>query len=193
MTKETFREIILEMAKKIKSQVKTVRVRGSLGHLLFGDGPSYQSIIIKVGNELEKALNQFSTACGKKQHYLKDQLIEGKQIDSLFYASDENILEYDENKANAGLDSEKLPATIKKIKKMKEDLERITGKRTIAKIFHTSVFEEDDAPEFKSYYKRYRDGGVEVKFMKEYFQSNNVEIDKEYFYETWRLAGDILR
>lgn len=135
------------------------------------------------------SLNDFSTACGVK--HLSPGMIGGHQVDSLREIKE--TLLYEEQKTNAGLDSEKILATINKILDVKEFLSKSQNLPVIASILHSTVWEESDAPDFKSYYVRYKNVGIEVKTMDKYFCELGVEITKEEFYSIFRKAGEILR
>jgi hypothetical protein len=127
---------------------------------------------------------------GFQIHKLAKTLVEGHQVDTLFVMDE--CLEYEEQKANANLDSEKIKATIKKINEIGKSLRSETKKVVRCSIFHTTVWEEFDAPEYSSAYSRYRKSGIRVKFMSDYFQSIGVEMTKEEFYSIWREGGEIL-
>jgi hypothetical protein len=179
------------MISELKKEKIPTYQPGSINYLLYGARPSNQSINIRIGNRFETLLNDFSQKVGFPPHELASQLIAGHQVDSLFELN-EGTLEYDEQKMNAGLDSEKTTATINKILEVKDDLLKSTGKKVIGAIFHTSVWEKNDAPKYNSYYEKYKKSGVYVKFMSEYFSSRNVEMTKEEYYSMWRNAGDTL-
>lgn len=185
--KHMFHQMILELKNE---EIPTYQL-GSINYLLYGARPSNQSINIRIGNRFETLLNDFSQKVGYPAHELATQFIGGHQVDSLFELN-EGTIEYDEQKMNAGLDSEKINATINKILEVTDSLLKSTGKKVIGSIFHTSVWEKNDAPKYNSYYVKYKKSGVHVKFMSDYFSSRNVEMTKEEYYSMWRNAGDLL-
>lgn len=187
--KQLFENMVLDMAQKIKNECDTKTKCGSSLYLLFGEEISSQAISVRFGNQLEFLLNDFSTACGIK--HLSSGLIDGHQVDSL--REIKSYLHYDEQKTNAGLDSEKIVATINKVLAVKESLQKTQDLPVVASILHSTVWEESDAPDFKSYYVRYKNAGVEVKTMDKYFSELEVEITKDEFYSIFRKAGEILR
>lgn len=188
--KEIFKLMFFAMILKLKDEEITMTKPGSIDYLLHGPRPSTQSVNIKIGNRLEFLLNEFSEKMGFPKHKLGKTLVEGHQVDTLFVMNE--CLEYEEQKTNANLDSEKIKATINKIKKIGESLRSQTKKVVRCSIFHTTIWEEFDAPEYSKAYSRYKKSGIRVKFMSDYFQSLGVEITKEEFYSMWREGGKIL-
>ena len=182
--------MFFEMILELKKEEITMTKPGSIDYLLFGSRPSTQSINIKIGNRFEKLLNEFYRIMGYPPHNLASTLIKGHQVDSLF-EFDKNII-YEEQKTNAGLDSEKFKATTNKINEIREALSEITKKNVETSIFHTSVWEYSDAPTYHSYYKRYRKAGINVKFVSDYFSLIGVDMSKEEYNTMWRDAGKIL-
>lgn len=187
--KVDFEKMVLDMAQKIKNECDTKTKCGSSLYLLFGEELSTQAISVRFGNQLEILLNEFSTACGV--NHLPTGLIDGHQVDSL--REIKSCLHYDEQKTNAGLDSEKIVATINKVLAVKESLMNSQNLPVVASILHSTVWEESDAPDFRTYYIRYKSAGVEVKTMNKYFSELGIEISKEEFYSIFRKAGEILR
>lgn len=188
--KNVFRKMFLEMISNLKNEEITITKPGSINYLLYGPRPSTQSINIKIGNRFQILLNDFSKKMGYPTHKLATTLVEGCQIDTLFVEGE--CFEYEEQKTNVNLDSEKIEATIKKINKIGERLRTDTKKMVRCSIFHTTVWEEEDAPKYSSRYSKYRKAGIRVKFMSDYFKTLGVEITKEEFYSFWKEAGKIL-
>lgn len=190
MTYKIFEKMVLDMAQKIKDECNTKTKCGSSLYLLFGEELSTQAISVRFGNQLETLLNDFSATCGVS-HLSSTSFIDGHQVDSLRNIN--SCLHYEEQKTNAGLDSEKIVATINKVLAIKENLEKTQDLPVVASILHSTVWEESDAPDFKSYYVRYKNAGVEVKTMNKYFSELGVDLTKDDFYSIFRKAGEILR
>lgn len=188
--KQIYAKMVLKMSSDLKKEEMSMTKPGSISYLMKGSQPSEQSLNIKIGNRLETLHNDFSKKMGVKQHPLQKNLIKGHQIDTLYL--DNDTLEYVEQKANAGLDSEKIIQTTKKILEVKEGLNIQTNIKVNASILHTTVWEESDAPNYFSYYKKYRKAGIKVKFMSDYFKLLSVDITKQEFYDLWTKAGKIL-
>jgi len=178
---ELFREKVLMLAKKVKEESEITRTTyGSTTYFLFGPRISTQSVVIKFGNRFETLLNEFSTSLGINSHFNDIKQINGYQVDSLRLIGD--CLDYEEQKNNPGLDSEKAPATLNKIINIKDWLTKEYPQyRVRGCIFHTMAWEEKDAPDFKVYYERYKKNGIYVKTMKEYFESLKIQITKKEY------------
>jgi hypothetical protein len=178
---ELFRKKILILAKEIKNEAESTRTSyGSTTHFLFGSKISTQSVVIKFGNRFETLLNEFSTLSGVVSHFNNIRQINGHQVDSLRLIGD--CLDYEEQKNNPGLDSEKAPATLNKIINIRNWLIKEYPKYKIRGcIFHTMAWEEKDAPDFKVYYEKYKKNGIYVKTMKEYFESLKIQITKKEY------------
>lgn len=130
---------LLKKINAIKTKETDSDVLISMG---LGEIPSYQSFLIKCGNAYESFWNEAVSACpnvtnlllngnkidvpGKVTGKLKKQSTQ--QIDHLFKI--DNIYYYRESKCNLNFDSEKSPASIKKI---------ILVSTLIAKKFKVSV------------------------------------------------------
>jgi hypothetical protein len=185
-----FTTMFFEMILNLKNEKITMTKPGSIDHLLYGSRPSSQSVKIKIGNRLETLLNEYSEKMGHPKHKLAKNLIKGHQVDGLFIIDE--CFEYEEQKGNANLDSEKIKATISKIHEIGESLRESTNKEVRCSIFHTTVWEEKDAPDYSSPYSRYKKSGIRVKFMSDYFKSLGVDMTKEEFYSMWREGGRIL-
>ena len=191
-----FKNLVINLANKIKNDPNIAYTEcGSVNFFLYGRQISRQSINIRWGNEWEKLLNEFSLYCGVESHFKGVKEILGHQVDSLRKIG--NILDYEEQKTNAGLDSEKAPATLKKLSDIREYL--IENEKNGADvvevrgcIFHTTVWEERNAVTMKPYYKKYKDAGLHVKTMKEYFETLSVPMTEKEFNELGREAGAIL-
>ncbi len=191
-----FKKLVLNLAHKINNDSKIAYTEcGSVNYFLYGRQISRQSINIRWGNEWEKLLNEFSLYCGVEPHYKGIKEILGHQVDSLRLI--DGVLDYEEQKTNAGLDSEKAPATLKKVSDLKQYLienEKNGGDVVEVRgcVFHTTVWEEKNAVEMKSYYKKYKDAGLHIKTMKEYFEELSVPMTEKEFDEIGREAGAIL-
>lgn len=195
------KEIFIEGAKKLisnlKRELEDVNSKsGSVTEFLFGESYSRQSIVIKFGNRWEKYLNDFAKKYGQNLDFDCPDYVRGHQIDYIVKIINENTsVNYDEIKCNVGLDSEKLPATIKKILDVKEGLDKIYADQVIkrAGILHAVVWEKEDSPSSFSYYKRFEDSGIPVKTLKDYFNQIGIDFTREDFYTLKREIQTILR
>lgn len=190
------KELFIEGAKKLildlKQELEHVTSKcGSVTELLFGECISRQSIVIKFGNRWEKYLNDFAKKNGNNLDFDCPKFIRGHQIDYLVKIVSKIVsVNYDEIKCNVGLDSEKLPVTIQKILDVKKGLEEIYSENVEKKvgILHAIVWDRNDSPSSFSYYKKFEDQGVPVKFLKDYFSQIGVDFTREDWYN---LKGEI--
>ena len=178
---QLFRERVLKLAQEIELETKSIKTScGSTTHFLFGDRISTQSVVIKFGNRFETLLNQLSTELGVNSHFDDIKKILGHQVDSLRLFN--GRLDYEEQKNNPGLDSEKALVTLKKIKDIKGWLTETYPQYTVRGcIFHTMTWVESDCDNFKVHYEKYKKNGIYVKTMKEYFESLSIPMtEKDY-------------
>jgi hypothetical protein len=187
-----FVDEVTNLAIKIRNLDITETECGSLIYLLYGPIKSKQSINVKFGNKLEDLLNEFSKLCGLNIPYKRKHMIGNHQIDTLII--EEQFIEYREQKGNTNLDTEKIEVTIEKIINVLNELEIMYPNKLIkCFVHHTSVWEEmDAAPIYKSKYKEFRKGGVEILFMKDYFEQLGVDITKEEYYNLFIDIGQII-
>jgi hypothetical protein len=189
-----FEELIVAIAQYLKNEEPVYVKEGSLAYRLFGRKQSMQSLLIRFGNYYEAALNEFAILCGHSNHMLKNKLLKGKQLDSLFNNDIKGVLTYLEQKANAQLDSEKLPATANKILKVVENLKDETQKQVEGYLLWTSVFDIDDdgIALIRTQYRNYQNKGIEVWFMSDFFKFCGINVTRQQFDDMWLKVQDIL-
>jgi hypothetical protein len=186
-----FVDEVTNMAFRIRNSDITETECGSVIHLLYGKVKSLQSLNIKFGNEIEDLFNKFSKICGLNVPYDRFHMIGKHQIDTLIVEND--FIEYREQKSNTKLDTEKFTTTVNKILNVVNDLKILYPNKPIKfYVHHTTVWEEKDAPSYKSKYKKFRKHGVEIFFMKNYFEQLGVDITKEEFYTLFIDIGQII-
>ena len=195
MTPQEKYNLFVEMSKQIAFKIRnsdlTETECGSVVYFLYGKVKSLQSLNIKFGNEYEDMLNEFSKKCGLNIPYRKSYQIGEHQIDTLII--EDGYVEYREQKTNIQLDTEKLKSTIDKINNISNILTETYSEKTIRHFVHnTTVWEEDDAPHNKTHYSKFRNNGVNVLFMKEYFEQLDVDITKDEFYSLFIDIGQII-
>jgi len=172
-----------------KSQV------GSLSYLVFGEAPSQQSFLIKFGKKFE-AWFQYVVETSESYSLLPDGVTKGvtiegasKDIDLLFNKVEQEGMPtqifYYELKSNINLDSEKLPATIKKIQVIEEYLNNTFSGESYqvnVGLLNWGIYERDEASNSKmlgSKFKLFEDEGIKVIHPKELFSLVNVDISKD--------------
>lgn len=190
-----FEELVIAIAYHLKNVDSVYTQPGSLYYRLFGSVQSVQSILIRFGSFYEKVLNEFAILCGLSNHPLKNQLLKGRQLDSLFVEVSKRFLTYLEQKTNANLDTDKLPATAKKILNVVENLETETQMEVEGYLLWTTVFDidDDETGKIRTQYLKYKNKGIEVWFMNDFFKFCGVNVTREEFDEMWKNVQDILK
>jgi hypothetical protein len=178
---ELFRKKVLELSKDVKLNEESTKTEyGSTTHFLYGKKKSSQSVVIKFGNGFETLLNEFSTEMGVSSHFDEIKKIGDHQVDSLRLIN--GCLEYEEQKNNVNLDSEKSRVTIEKINYITDQLvKKYPQYKVRGCMFHTMVWEKKDSKKLELHYKKYTKNGIHVKTMKEYFESLNIPVTKEQY------------
>ena len=168
---------------------------GSLKYLLFGTETSKQSFVIRVGKSFEKffefllekgVTSPTSLASGVHKETKKDR-------DLLAIYEADKIVYYRELKANIELDTEKLPATIEKIKRITEHLEReYPGYKINAGCLCWSTYDSLDlANKFNSKIKKFQEANVTLDFAEEFFKFVNAPMTKEQYYDYFKSLGEM--
>jgi len=197
------KRIYKDKGKEILSEIlvdKTKSIPGSLPWLLYGDGNiSTQSLYIKIGRNFEK---WFKFIVGDNDmELLPDGVIKNvignksKDIDLLFKDEVEKVIHYREMKSNLELDTEKLPATYEKIKKVTEYLENEYKGYTInSSLLHWSVYESSVLPnKYRNKIKECNKNNVGVTYPIDLFELLSVDISEEEYYKYFRELGKIIK
>ena len=189
-----FKKIIVEFSKTITTRTKP----GSVKYLLFGPENSRQSISIKmgkiVGEEFPKMLINKSSFKLQQCGILQLQNCNVKRDFDLIWIDPENkIVYYRESKGNMELDTEKLPATIEKVKKLEIELRSKYPDYIInAGILNWSIYEREDAEGGLTQIKKCEDEGVKIDHFKDFLQLLNFNWPKEEFTSYFRELGELI-
>ena len=186
-----FEELMVSMCKKLISVEPPKKEEGSINYLL--KIKSNQSILIRVGNEFEKLIREFSAYCKSPHHELSGKKFKKIQIDYLVEVH--GILTYRELKGYAGLDSEKLPKTIDKILQVKKLLGEHYSeiKKITCGFFHFTAWDEKSSShDHKHTYDLMRKNGIDIIFMSDYFSELGVNCTKEQWEEVWLNCSKII-
>ena len=167
---------------------------GSINHLFFGEKPSDQSINIKLGRfgeflskELIKQNNDFELLkCGVQNI---ENEIKKTDIDLIFKNVKTEKIYYFELKGNIQLDTEKIPATLEKCKKIENSLKNCneTG------ILNWSIYNRQKLTAGLSNIKTFENGGIKIYHMQEFLQILNINWNEEDFYSYFRILGDKIK
>lgn len=188
---EKFKELMIQMCLRLVNSKKLKKEEGSINYLL--KVQSNQSILIRVGNEFEKLIREFSEYCGNTNHELSGKKIQKIQIDYLVETG-VNLI-YRELKGYAGLDSEKLPKTIDKILKVKKILRETYPEKNeiLCGFFHFTAWDEDSSSvDHKHTYDLMRKNGIDIVFMSDYFSEMGVSCTKQQWEDVWMNCSKII-
>jgi hypothetical protein len=188
-------EWITDLFKKKQTYTKP----GSISHLLFGSKPSDQSINIKMGY-----LGEFISKELIKQNKNLELLTCGiqcimnetkkKDIDLLFKNNDTREIYYLELKGNIQLDTEKLPATIEKCKKIENSLkEKYSDYKIETGILNWSVYNRIVLTDGLSNIKTFENGGIKIYHMYDFLKVINIKWIEDDFYSYFRELGDKIK
>lgn len=190
------RDILEEFKTKICVMAKRVKYTrpGCIAFLLFGEEPSRQSLLIRMGKPLGEELPK--TLINSTEHLKMEEcgivkLNESKQkkdFDLIWKNEATKTVFYRESKGNMELDTEKLPATISKVKKLHEELTKKYPNYTInSGIFNWSIYEREDAE--LNTIKTCEENNVKVEHFKDFIHHLKYTMSKEEFYAYFRDIG----
>jgi len=182
---------------KFSKQKHTKTKPGSLKYLLFGSEISKQSILIKIGKLGEEYLKMFIknnlelkllhcgiiklSKCNKK-----------KDFDLIWVNEKCKIVYYREAKSNIDLDTEKLPATIEKIKLLEKELKiKYPEYKINSGILNWSIYDKTDTNS-KHALTEFEKNNIIVDHFGEFLELVNIEWNKEGFHRYWRKLGNII-
>jgi len=176
----------------------TITKSGSTNYLLFGPEKSRQSINIKMGKilgeDLPKLLINNSTQELEECGILKLQNSETKKdFDLIWINKESKIVYYRECKGNMDLDTEKLPATIEKVKALEIELTKKYPEHEInAGIFNWNIYERSDADGGLTKIKTCEKNGVKVDHFKDFLDILKYKWTNEQYTSYFRKLGRIL-
>lgn len=182
---------------KILEKEITLTKPGSISHLLYGEKPSEQSIHIKLGRLGEYLTKEFiQSNPNLKLLECGIQKIKGKNkdVDLIFKDENKKIIVYRELKGNIELDTEKLPATIKKCKEIEEELTTKFKDYTIdCGLLNWSVYDRKILTAGLSNIKAFENGGIKIDHMSDFLSIINTKWEEEDFYSYFREIGMKIR
>jgi hypothetical protein len=183
--------------KNIVNVTLTKTKPGSISHLLYGEKPSEQSISIKFGHFGEKLVEWIINVNPHFELVPKCNInIKGKkkEVDLLFKNNSTNTIYYRELKANIELDTEKLPATIKKCKDIEYQITQLYPNYTInSGILNWSVYEREELSSGLTHIKTFETHGVNIDHMKNFLEIVQFDWSKKEYYDYFKTLGTIVR
>jgi len=183
--------------KNILKKKQTNTRPGSIIYLLYGEKPSEQSIVIKLGKfgeYLSKELINQSPylellTCGVQNVNNKK-----KDIDLIFKCKNNKTIYYRELKANIELDTEKLPATINKCNEIKLELQNIYSDYIIdCAILNWSIYNRSILTTGLCKIKVFEDNEIKIEHMSEFLNLCSIEWHENDYYNYFRELGKIIR
>lgn len=190
---DKFERTIIDFSKQKHTKTKP----GSLKYLLFGVEISRQSISIKMGKLGEEYLKMFIEnnselkllSCGISKLITCNKK---KDFDLIWIDEKNKKVYYREAKANIDLDTEKLPATIEKIKLLEKELiKKYPEYKINSGILNWSIYDKTDTNS-KSALTQFEENNIIVDHFSEFLELVNIEWNKEGFNRYWRKLGNII-
>lgn len=180
----------------------TITKPGSVKYLLFGQEPSRQSISIKCGKLGELVVIEM-IKCNPKLELLKCGIHyidkngkngENKDIDLLWIDHIEKKVYYREAKGNIELDSEKLPATFKKITKNLQPYieKKYPDYKIDVGILNWSVYARNILTKGVSHINKCEQNGVQVDHMGDLIRKIDFVWEEKDYYEYFRELGNLI-
>ena len=186
--KQLFGEILSEGVTKTKP--------GSLKYLLFGSKVSEQSLIIKIGRRFEKLFEYFVKRSPVNLDLLPSGVHKETKTDRDLIAIDRarKTIYYREMKANIDLDTEKLPATIEKIKRVGTYLKgEYPGYEVNAGCLCWTVYEKTKLEgNLKSKVREFEKAGVTLDCAGDFFKFMRISMTEKKYHEYFRSLGEMV-
>lgn len=191
-----------EVSEKIIKGGNTFSQPGSLKYLLFGSERSEQSLCIKMGKigeeMVKKILIEHPTLellqCGVQ--CIDPSTGKNKDIDLIWIDKYNKIIFYREAKGNIELDSEKLPATINKVKEIIEMyiVPSYPDYTLNIAVFNWSIYNRNELKKGLSQIKKCENKhNIAVEHPSDLFKLLDFDWSEESYYSFFREVGKRLR
>ena len=169
--------------------------KGGVNYLIFGEQPSMQSKYIRLGKKIERWFEFFVKNSPKGLVLLRSGVDKDikTDIDLNFRDDKTKTIFYRELKANINLDSEKMPATIEKSKRVHRHLQKKYPDYKInSGALWWSVYDKEDPKlaHLKSKYKAFRNAGVTLDCASDFFDIVGVATSQQKFEEFFASLGE---
>lgn len=185
----------LSWIETLLKNIETKTKPGSIAYLLYGEIVSEQSINIKLGKfgeyltrEIIQSNNQLEILkCG-----IQKLSINNKDVDLIWKNNSNNTIYYRELKANINLDTEKLPATIKKCLEIDEHIKTTYADYNInSGILNWSIYDEDITSNYIK--KKIASSNLVLDNMQSFLKTVDIEWPKDDYYTYFRAIGDKIK
>jgi len=179
----------------------TMTKPGSLKFLMFGPEPSDQSMSIKMGVIGEFIVKRIVLAsptlvllkCGVQ--CINESTGEQKDLDIIWIDEAKKTIYYREAKSNIEMDTEKVKATIEKIKDIEETFikPKYSGYTIDIGVFNWSIWNRDSLTSGISHIKKFEGNGIKVEHLGDMMQLLGFEWSEDAFTSLFRRVGTLLR
>lgn len=193
-------EFVIQKVKIIKKNIKMTEP-GSIKYLVFGCEQSEQSLLVqmgKVGEEMIKKIIMETDGlqlltCGVQ--CIDPNTGKNKDLDLVWVNESTKTIYYREAKGNMNLDSEKLPATLDKIREILQTYisPKYPGYTIDIGVFNWSIYNREPLKNRHPQIKKCEDQGITVDHPEDLFKLLNFTWDEENYYKFFRKVGEILR
>lgn len=191
------KELHEEYIDKIVNDGITMTEPGSVKYLLFGSEPSRQAISIKMGKFgeeiIKKIINNSKNlellTCGVQ--CVDFETKKKKDLDLLWKDELNKTIYYREAKGNIELDSEKLPATIEKVKELLETyiIPKYPGYIIDIGVFNWSIYNRKLLKKGLNHIKNCEKNGIKVEHMEDILKLLNFKWCEEDYYKFFITSG----
>lgn len=192
--KKIFRDKADEIMTEVVSSIKQCEPGGL--PFLFGRKKSVHSPFIKIGGSFEswfKFIVENTDGFELLPSGLTKNIIRGKRkdIDFIFKNEKQKTIYYMELKSNIGLDTEKLPATYKKVSKIENFLQRTyKDYKIVSGILTWSIYDKNILSKLYLFkIKECENYGIRVFFPKDVFEITNQKISERSYYSLFKQLG----
>tara|TARA_Y100000389_G_scaffold70594_1_gene67278 strand:- start:1129 stop:1860 length:732 start_codon:yes stop_codon:yes gene_type:complete len=186
----------------LNSSMKSTE-EGSLTFALWGSTPSKQSISIKFGKfgeDIFKRIVKISPGmkllkCGVQ---VVNEKGKKKDIDLIWVDEEKKTLRYRELKGNIEMDTEKIPATIDKIKDeifpyLKNKYPEYKDFEVDIGILAWGIYNRDGLKKGLSQIKKCEEKNVKVEHVEDFFKSVNFDWSKDDYNQYIRFLGSMIK
>lgn len=168
---------------------------GAIPFLFFGKQISTASLPIRIGRNFEKWFKFIAKDCGME--LLDDGVIKNvfegksKDIDLLFKDKKTKTIYYMEAKSNLLMDTEKSPATLNKVKIIREYLEKKYPEyKIVSSLLHWGAYEPNIlSTPYISKAKKAKKAGISVIYPIDFFKIVGADISEADFYAYFKTLG----
>lgn len=175
----------------------TLTKPGSISYMLYGPTPSRQAISIKmgkIGEECVKTIIDNSNdlellECGVQ--CIDNESGKKKDLDLLWKDERNKTIYYREAKGNIELDTEKLPATIKKVKKLLDTYikPKYPEYNIDIGVFNWSIYNRKQLEKGISHIKKCEEKNIKVEHMEDMLKLLEFEWSQEDYNKFFRNVG----